>query len=128
MIRSVRTKVEDGKKWKHDLPKLSQLAVERCVKPADLEKLTFAVLHHFPDASHFAFGAVSYLRMVDSTDNAYCMFLMGKSCLAHIKPMTVSRLELSAAVLAIQLDETLKSELEIPLHQSVFWSDSTTVH
>ena len=51
----------------------------------------------------------------------------GKSRLAHIKPMTVPRLELSAAVLAVQLDETLKSELEIPLHQSVFWTDSTTV-
>ena len=41
--------------------------------------------------------------------------------------MTVPRLELSAAVLAVQLDETLESELEIPLHQSVFWMDSTTV-
>ena len=115
------------KKWKHDLPKLSQLAVKRCIKPADLGKLKFAVLHYFADASQFAFGAVSYLRMVDSTDNAYCSFLMGKSRLAHIKPMTVPRLELSAAVLAVQLDETLKSELEIPLHQSVFWMDSTTV-
>ena len=114
-------------KWKEDLPKLSQLAVKRCVKPPDLEKFKFAVLHHFADASQFAFGAVLYLRMVDSTDNAYCWFLMGKSRLAHIKPMTVPRLELSAAVLAVQLDETLESELEIPLHQSVFWTDSTTV-
>ena len=65
--------------------------------------------------------------MVDSTDNAYCSFLMGKSCLVHIKPVTVPRLELSAAVLVVQLDQTLKSELEIPLHQSVFWMDSTTV-
>ena len=114
-------------KWKEDLPKLSQLAVKRCVKPTDLEKLKFAVLHHFADASQFAFGAVSYLRMVDLIDNAYCSFLMGKSRLVHIKPMTVPRLELSAAVLAVQLDETLESELEIPLHQSVFWTDSTTV-
>ena len=37
-------------KWKHDLPKLSQLAVKRCVKPADLGKLKFAMFHHFPDA------------------------------------------------------------------------------
>jgi len=90
-------------KWKEDLPKLSQLAVKRCVKPADLRKLKFVELHHFADASQFAFGAVSYLRMVDLTDNVYCSFLMGKSCLAHIKPMTVPRLELSAAVLAVQL-------------------------
>ena len=74
------------------------------------------MLHHFADASQFTFGAVLYLRMVDSTDSAYCSFLMGKSRLAHIKLMTVPRLELSAAVLAVQLDDTLKSELEIPLH------------
>ena len=114
-------------KWKEDLPKLSRLAVKRCVKPADLGKLKFATLHNFADVSQFALGAVSYLRMVDLTDNAYCSFLMGKSRLAHIKPMTVPRLELSAAVLAVQVDEILRSELEIPLHQSVFWMDSTTV-
>ena len=91
----------------------------RCVKPADLGKLKFAVLHHLADASQFAFGAVSYVRVVDLSDNAYCSFLVGKFHLVHIKPMTVPRLELSAAVLAIQLDETLKSELEIALHQSV---------
>ena len=34
--------------------------------------------------------------------------------------------ELSAAILAVQLDETIKFELEIPLHQAVFWTDSTT--
>ena len=73
-------------KWKEDLPKLSQLAVERCVKPADLGKLKFAVLHHFADSPQFTFGAVSYLRMVDSTDNAYCSFLMGKSVLRTSSP------------------------------------------
>ena len=118
---------ENWEKWKEDLPELSQLAVKRCVKPVELREVKFAVVHHFVDASQFAFGAVSYLRMVDSSDNAYCSFLMGKSRVAHIKPMTVPRLKLSAAVLAVQLDETLKSELEIPLHQSVFWTDSTTV-
>ncbi|XP_078351492.1 uncharacterized protein LOC144636211 [Oculina patagonica] len=114
-------------KWKEELPKLSQLAVKRCVKPADLGELKTVELHNFADASQFAFGAVSYLRLVDTKDNACCSFLMGKSRLAHIKPMTVPRLELSAAVLAVQLDKTLKTELEIPVQQSVFWSDSTTV-
>ena len=113
--------------WKEELPKLSQVAVRRCVKPADLKELKFAELHNFADASQYEFGAVSYLRLVDVNDKAYCSFLMGKSRLPHIKPMTVPRLELSAAVLAVQLDKTLKYELEVPVRQSVFWSDSTTV-
>lgn len=114
-------------KWKEQLPKLSQVVVTRCVKPDKLEVLKSAELHNFADASQFAFGAVSYLRLVDVKDNVYCSFLMGKSRLAHIRPMTVPRLELSAAVLAVQLDKTLRAELEIPVQQSFFWSDSTSV-
>jgi len=39
--------------------------------------------------------------------------------------MTVPRLELSAAVLAVQLDQTVREEQNIPISQSTFWSDST---
>ena len=41
--------------------------------------------------------------------------------------MTVPRLELSAAVLAVRLDRTLREELEISIDRSVFWTDSTAV-
>ena len=41
--------------------------------------------------------------------------------------MTVPRLELSAAVLAVQLDRTVREELDIPISESTFWSDSTCV-
>ena len=58
--------------------------------------------------SQYAFDAILYLRLVDVKDKAYCSFLMEKSGLVHIKPMNVARLELSAAVLAVQLDKTLK--------------------
>ena len=92
----------------------------RCIEPAGLGRLKFAVLQNFA-ASQFAFGTVLYLRMVDMRDNGYCLFLMGKSCIAHIRLMTVPRLELSAAALAVQLEET------IPLRQSVLWMDSITV-
>ena len=37
------------------------------------------------------------------------------------------RLDLSAAVLAVQLDRTVREELDIPINQSTFWSDSTCV-
>ena len=35
--------------------------------------------------------------------------------------------ELAAATVAIQLDRTLKRELEFPICSSTFWTDSTTV-
>ncbi|XP_068691617.1 uncharacterized protein [Montipora foliosa] len=41
--------------------------------------------------------------------------------------MTIPRLELSAAVVAVKLDRTLREEMEIKIDRSVFWSDSTAV-
>ena len=50
-----------------------------------------------------------------------------KSRPAHLKPMTVSRLELSAAVLAVKSDKSVREELDVPITQSTYWSDSTCV-
>ena len=118
---------ERWEEWKSQLASLSQITIDRCVKPASLGDLKIAELHNFADASQIAYGAVSYLRLVDVEDRIHCAFLIGKSRLAHLKPMTVPRLELSAAVLAIQLDQTVREELDIPISQSTFWSDSTCV-
>lgn len=41
--------------------------------------------------------------------------------------MTIPRLKLAAAVLAVRVDIMLHKELRLPLDQSVFWTDSTTV-
>ena len=116
---------ERWEKWKSQLASLSQITIDRCVKPASLGDLKIAELRNFADASQIAYGAVSYLRLVDVEDRIHRAFLIGKSRLAHLKPMTVPRL--SAAVLAIQLDQTVREELDIPISQSTFWSDSTFV-
>ncbi|XP_068735424.1 uncharacterized protein [Montipora capricornis] len=114
------------KKWLSELPKLSQISLARCLKPADFGVADVTELHHFADASQIAYGAVSYARFVNKERNAvHCSFLVGKSRLAHVKPMTIPRLELSAAVVAVKLDRTLREELEIKIDRSVFWSDST---
>ena len=118
---------ERWEKWKSQLPSLSEITVNRCVKPPCFGDLKFAELHNFADASQIAYGAVSYLRLVDVEDRIHCAFLAGKSHLAHLRPMTVPRLELSAAVLAVQLDQSMREELDIPITQSTFWSDSTCV-
>ena len=44
-----------------------------------------------------------------------------------MKKGTIPRLELTAAMLAVKIDTILKTELQTPLANSVFWTDSTSV-
>ena len=115
------------KAWLEDLPKLEQLSVDRCFKPADLGEVSNIQLHHFADASQLGYGAVSYLRIEDTEGEAKTSFVMGKSRLAPIKPATIPRMELSAAVVATNLDKVTRRELTLPINQSFFWTDSTCV-
>ena len=114
-------------RWLSDLPKLSEIVLARCLKPSSFCHVDVTELHHFADASQIAYGAVSYARFVNEDKKVHCSFLVGKSRLAHIKPMTIPRLELSAAVLAVQLDRPLREELHMRIDRSIFWSDSTAV-
>ena len=115
-------------KWLEELPTLEQFKVQRCLFPQGFEiPLVKAQLHHFCDASQEAYGAVSYARLVNNEGNIYCCFLYAKSRLAPIKTMTIPRLELSAAVVAVKIDSMLRQEMRIPLLESVFWTDSTVV-
>ena len=114
-------------KWLSGLPKLSHISVPRCLKPTNFGTAEVTQLHHFADASQIAYGTLSYAIFVNEDKNVHCSFLVGKSRLAHIKPMTIPRLELSAAVLAVKFERCLREELEMKIDESVFWSDSTAV-
>ena len=45
----------------------------------------------------------------------------------HLKQMTIPRMEPTAAEVAANVDKMLKRDLQMELHQSAFWTDSTTV-
>lgn len=53
--------------------------------------------------------------------------MLGKSRVAPLKQMTILQMELTAAVVAVNIDKTIKKELELDLEDSTFWTDSTTV-
>lgn len=106
---------------------LSEFKVERCIKPREVEGLNYVQLHHFSDASEAGYGTVTYLRSQSVKGGINVSFIMGKARVTPIKSVTIPRLELTAAVLAVQMDLMLKAELKMPLHESVFWTDSTSV-
>ncbi|KAI2661009.1 UvrABC system protein B [Labeo rohita] len=115
------------KAWLQELHQLSEFSVARCIKPVDFGVTTTAQLHHFSDASEMGYGVVSYLKLVNADGLTHCAFMMGKSRVAPLKQTTIPRMELTAAVVAVNTDKMLKSELEMELLDSIFWTDSTTV-
>ena len=68
-----------------------------------------------------------YLCLVDVNNQLTVSFLVGKSRVMPTKQVTIPRLELTAAVLAVKLSHQVEEELEISVDRIVFWTDSTVV-
>ena len=102
---------ERWKSWLQDLPKLEELAMDRCFKLDD-EEVVSSQLHHFADASQEGYGAVTYLRIENRQGGVKCSFVMEKSRLAPIKSTTIPRMELSAAVTAVKFKQDVSSGIE----------------
>ncbi|VDI00951.1 Hypothetical predicted protein [Mytilus galloprovincialis] len=118
---------EKWTQWLCDLEKLSEFKVNRCLKPSGFGEIVAADLHHFADASEIGYGVVSYLRIENEEGNTYCSFIMGKSRVTPLKQVTIPRLELTAATVAVRTNKMILKELEIPVQRSYFWIDSMTV-
>ena len=113
--------------WLEELPYLKDLSLPRCFKPPHFGKVTSIQLHHFADASETGYGIVSYIRQINDHGDIHCSFVVSRSRVAPLKRITIPRMELTAAVLAVKMDATLCKELTLPSHLSVFWTDSMTV-
>ena len=113
--------------WTRGITGLSDLKVPRCVKLQHFGKVDSIQLHCFSDASEEGYGAVSYLRMADSQGNIACSILLGKARVAPLKMVTMPRLELTAATVAVKLHKQIKEELTLPIHEVIFWTDSTII-
>ena len=106
-------------------PKLSPICVSWTFQ--GLTNSTENQLHVFADASNNDIRAICYLRTrINNTH--FISFVMGKSRVAPMKPMSTPCMELSAAVVAVHLAKFVQHELDLYLTETVFWSDSTTVN
>ena len=124
-----RVNEEEGRKWQEwvrGLDELSDLTIPRCLLPPWYTAECKLELHHFSDASESGYGAVTYLRCLSPDTQTHVSFVIGKSRLAPLKKVTIPRLELSAAVVAVKLDQIVMQELDLPT-TSILWTDSITV-
>ena len=113
-------------RWRSKLFKLESLSIDRCLKPTSFGTVVDCQIHNFSDASSIGYGHVSYLRQVDDQGKIHCAFLMGKARVAPLKPITIPRLELTAATTSAKLGTKIAQELDLT-SSSTFWTDSTTV-
>ena len=114
-------------KWQSSLPELEDFCVPRCWKPVGFEEPSSVQLHHFSDASESGYGVASYLRLTNHDQEVVCNLVMSKARVAPIKQISIPRMELTAASVAVKVDNMLKRELEVSVSSTVFWTDSQTV-
>ncbi|CAH8446440.1 unnamed protein product, partial [Dicrocoelium dendriticum] len=76
--------------------------------------------------SKIGYGAVAYVRF-RAGDLTLCSLLYSKSRVAPLKAISIPRLELSAAVLAIRVFESVRERAQMKFERVWFWTDSTTV-
>ncbi|VDI05042.1 Hypothetical predicted protein [Mytilus galloprovincialis] len=113
--------------WKQSLISLEGLHIPRCYSPTSSCNAAERELHIFSDASEQAIASVAYLRTKDMDNNYHVGFVLGKAKVAPTHGHTIPRLELCAAVLAVQVSEIILDELDIQVNQTRFYTDSQVV-
>ena len=114
-------------KWRAELPVLESLRIARCYKPQKFDVVKNVELHHFSDACQNGYGQCSYLLLVDDKNHIHCSLAMGKSRVTPLKPVTIPRLEVTAALVSSKISCVLRKELEYEPMKEIFWTDSKTV-
>ena len=117
--------LQSWKSWLKDLPMLQLLEFDRCFKTRDFGEIVSKQLHTLSDASHMGYGAVSYLRFVNSKGRIHCAFVLGKARLAPVKQFTIPRLEINGAATATGVSNMILREINFPINEVLYWTENT---
>ena len=112
------------KKWKEELVLLTNVNIPRCYFPGGCSTNASFQLHHFSDASEYGYGTVSYLRKEAEDGTVSCSFIMAKSRTAPLQYVSVPRLELQAATIAVRAHAMILKEINLNISLTFFWTDS----
>ncbi|XP_063446982.1 uncharacterized protein LOC134726507 [Mytilus trossulus] len=117
---------DEWKSWRDTLIAIETLRIPRTYVPY-LSKTATKELHVFSDASEKAIAAVAYLHTTDSSGEPNIGFILGKAKVAPTSGHTIPRLELSAAVLAVEITQTIMDNLDLHIDTVKFYTDSKVV-
>lgn len=113
--------------WRDSLEDLESLQIPRTYAPASPSGAQRRELCIFCDASTKAIAAVAYIKVTDVEGKQHTGFVLGKAKLATRPEHTIPRLELCAAVLAVELSELVTSEIDVELNTTSFYTDRKVV-
>ena len=116
--------LKDWNKWKENLTLLNHVTIPRCYFPGGCSLHATFQLHHFSDASEVGYGTVSYLKRETVDGRVDCSFIMAKSRTAPLQFVSVPRLELQAATIAVRMHRLILKEIDLVMSASFFWTDS----
>ncbi len=114
-------------RWKRSLRDLEGLQIPR---PYTLFSTAGALRRElciFADASVKAIAAVAYIKVTSHQEQTEIGFVFGKAKLAPQPDLTIPRLELCAAVLAIEIAEMVVSKMDTMFDNITYYTDSKVV-
>lgn len=112
--------------WTVHLPHITKHSIHRRYDKYD-SPVIFTALHGFSDASTVAYGAVVYLRQLHQDGQVTTSLVSAKARVLPLKPLTIPRAELTAALLLSKLMAHVAQLLEVSESQLYAWTDSAIV-
>jgi len=119
--------LEEWSTWKESLKSLEEVKIPRMYTSISFSGAATRELCIFCDASTKAIAAVTYVKLTDTKGNSELGFMFGKAKLAPQQEITIPRLELCAAVLAVEIADIISEEIDVPFHTTRFFTDSRVV-
>ncbi|XP_062592880.1 uncharacterized protein LOC134254337 [Saccostrea cucullata] len=115
---------QDWENWTQSLHSLSSFTIPRMFMLDSLSTVDKPEIHIYSDASEKAIAAVAFVK--DSISGKYG-FILGKAKLASLLGHTIPRLELCAAVLATEIGDVVGRNLDVPMENINYFTDSKVV-
>ncbi|XP_063636104.1 uncharacterized protein LOC134806710 [Cydia splendana] len=113
--------------WFQDHLKVSSLKIPRWYSKIRGSEPSYRELHVLADASELAYACVAYWRLVYPDGNVELTLIASKTRVSPLKPMSIPRLELQAALIASRIALVIKDSHRKKPRRTYFWTDSMTV-
>lgn len=118
---------QEWESWRDSLILLEKLQIPRSYFSLPMSEMTRRELLVFSDASEKAIAAAAYFIGHASEGTQYKSLVLGKAKVAPKNGHTIPRLELCAAVLAVEIFESISENLRINFDEVFFYTDSKVV-